>query len=52
MDGCLLAGAAAAYGLAVDGHTHQLHGAFVGRVTGVAGQPGAHGVIEGVAVQT
>jgi hypothetical protein len=52
VDGRLLAGAAATYGLAVDGHTHQLRGAFVGRVTRVPGQPGAHGVVEGVTVQT
>ena len=52
VDGRLLAGAAATYGLAVDGHTHQRRGAFVGRVTRVPGRPGAHGVVEGVTVQT
>jgi hypothetical protein len=40
VDGRLLAGAAATYGLAVDGHTHQLRGAFVGRVTRVPSRPG------------
>ncbi|GAA3373787.1 hypothetical protein GCM10020367_35100 [Streptomyces sannanensis] len=52
VDGCPRSLAAAAYGLAVDGHPHQLGKAVGGRVGCVSGQPGAHGAVQGLAVQT
>ncbi|MEV8593619.1 hypothetical protein [Streptomyces sp. NPDC052012] len=49
VDGCAV-GAGSAHGLAVDGQADQRVAGFVDRVRGVPGEPGAHGVVERVAV--
>ena len=50
VDGCAV-GAGSAHRLAVDGQADQRVAGFVDRVGGVPGEPGAHGVVERVAVQ-
>ncbi|GEC10541.1 hypothetical protein SSP24_81960 [Streptomyces spinoverrucosus] len=50
MDGSAFTVTAAAYGLAVDSQASQRRRIVLDRVGGMAGEPGAHGVIEGVAV--
>lgn len=45
-------GGGSTHSLAVDGQADQCLAGFVHRVGGVPGEPGAHGVVQGVAVQT
>lgn len=47
----LAVGAGSAHGLAVDGQADQSVAGFVDRVGDVPGEPGAHGVVQGIAVQ-
>lgn len=52
VDGLAVVGARPARGFAVDGETDQGVAPLVDGVGGVASEPGAHGVVQGVAVQT